>query len=122
MKKFIPTLLLIFLFLTSGVFAQNAKPTPPDDDGDVVKISTNLIQIDVSVTDKSGKIESPKISRFTKTAQSRTSPTFPLFLPVSARPRRLRRRTETAISFRACRPRRSDPSRSSARSRSSSTI
>jgi VWFA-related protein len=30
------------------------KPTPPDDD--VVKISTNLIQIDVSVTDPKGKV------------------------------------------------------------------
>jgi VWFA-related protein len=59
MKKFIPTLLLIFLFLTSSVFSQDAKPaaTPPDD-GDVVKISTALIQVDVSVTDKSGKIVS----------------------------------------------------------------
>ena len=36
-------------------FAQkNLRPRPPDDD--VVKISTNLIQIDVTVTDKNGKI------------------------------------------------------------------
>src|SRR5829696_1850508 len=36
--------------------AQDARPTPTPDDGDVVKISTALIQIDVTVTDKSGKI------------------------------------------------------------------
>src|SRR5438067_6726103 len=32
-----------------------AKPTPPTEN-EVVKISTNLVQVDVSVTDKSGKI------------------------------------------------------------------
>src|SRR5438876_5730249 len=31
------------------------KPTPPGET-DVVKISTNLVQVDVSVTDKSGRI------------------------------------------------------------------
>ncbi len=36
------------------VVAQRTTPTPPDDN-DVVKISTNLIQIDVSVTDSKGK-------------------------------------------------------------------
>ena len=36
-------------------FAQEAGPTPPAAE-DVVKISTNLIQLDVTVTDKSGKI------------------------------------------------------------------
>ncbi|HEY0050523.1 MAG TPA: VWA domain-containing protein [Pyrinomonadaceae bacterium] len=58
MKKSIPSLLLIFLFLTTSVFSQDAKPTAPPIDDDVVKISTTLIQIDVSVTDKSGKIVS----------------------------------------------------------------
>ena len=46
--------LLIFL-LTFSVFAQKPTPTPDDD---VVKISTNLIQLDVVVTDKNGKIVS----------------------------------------------------------------
>ena len=45
----------MFLFCSAGVFAQAVKPTPPEDN-DVVKISTNLIQIDVSVTDKKGKV------------------------------------------------------------------
>lgn len=57
MKAVLATLTLLILFGHSG-FAQSdplPKPTPPDD-SDVVKISTNLVQIDVTVTDKSGKI------------------------------------------------------------------
>ena len=58
MKIFFPATLL-FLVLASNVFSQtirpSAVPTPPADD-DVVKISTSLIQIDATVTDKSGKI------------------------------------------------------------------
>jgi len=49
-------LTIVFLFQLS-VFGQNKKPvptaTPPDDD--TIKISTDLIQVDVSVTDKNGK-------------------------------------------------------------------
>lgn len=42
---------------TAGLFAQTPTPTPDrSDDGDVVKISTALIQIDVTVTDRRGKI------------------------------------------------------------------
>jgi VWFA-related protein len=43
------------MFGVPGVFSQAITPTPPNDD-DVVRISTNLIQIDVSVTDKKGNI------------------------------------------------------------------
>ena len=47
--------ILAFLLCTAaGGFAQEASPTPPAAD-DVVKISTNLIQLDVTVTDRSGK-------------------------------------------------------------------
>src|SRR5687768_14881688 len=35
-------------------YAQQASPTPPDDQ--VVRISTDLIQIDVTVTDKNGQV------------------------------------------------------------------
>ena len=57
MKK--ASAIFTFLFLLcSTAFSQGAKPapstTPPDDD--VVKISTSLIQIDVSVTDSKGKV------------------------------------------------------------------
>jgi VWFA-related protein len=47
--------LITILFLTFVAAGQDAKPqpTPPDD---VVKITTNLIQVDVSVTDSKGKI------------------------------------------------------------------
>lgn len=48
---------LAFLIAVSTC-AQNARPTPrpaPPDDGEVVRISTNLIQIDVTVTDSKGK-------------------------------------------------------------------
>ncbi|CAN5495854.1 hypothetical protein BH10ACI2_BH10ACI2_07910 [soil metagenome] len=47
------------LVYSAAAFSQVAKPSPqstPPDDNDVVKISTNLIQVDVSVTDKKGKI------------------------------------------------------------------
>lgn len=48
----------LFLSLALGMasvsLAQVASPTPPVGD-DVVKISTNLIQVDVTVTDKDGK-------------------------------------------------------------------
>lgn len=43
-----------FLSLTISVFAQNPSATPPGDD--VVKISTTLIQVDVTVTDKNGNV------------------------------------------------------------------
>jgi VWFA-related protein len=65
MKKVFSQLLLIALFLASFTvwnFAQDkpaplAVPTPPvEEDTDVVKISTALIQLDVVVTDKSGKL------------------------------------------------------------------
>ena len=48
--------ILGFLLFTAAVgLAQEAAPTPPAAE-DVVKISTNLIQLDVTVTDKSGKV------------------------------------------------------------------
>ncbi len=57
MRKLVPTLALIFMF-GSAAFAQTPIPTPKpvEDDGEVVKISTALIQIDVTVTDKNGKV------------------------------------------------------------------
>lgn len=58
MKKFVLTSAFILLY-SLAIIAQNAKPTPtpkPTADEDVVKISTALIQVDVTVTDRSGKI------------------------------------------------------------------
>src|SRR5688500_17957905 len=50
--------LLISLFLAAWIaipgFSQNPRPTPTPADDEVVKISTNLIQIDVAVTDANG--------------------------------------------------------------------
>ena len=66
MLRFFSVSLLIFNFITFA-FAQNSSPTPTPtptpktteiDDNDIVKISTTLIQIDVTVTDKKGKIVS----------------------------------------------------------------
>jgi VWFA-related protein len=51
-------LFFVLLFITSFstvAFSQNQPPTPTKDDDDIVKISTSLIQVDVSVTDKDGK-------------------------------------------------------------------
>ena len=54
MKKIIASLIFIFLCaLTSS--SQTPTPTPAEDN-DVVKISTTLIQVDVSVTDKKGNV------------------------------------------------------------------
>jgi VWFA-related protein len=54
MQKF-SYLAAIILTLSIAVFSQTATPTPKTSD-DVVRISTNLVQVDVTVTDKSGKI------------------------------------------------------------------
>ena len=54
MKKFSFALSFVFLF-SSFLIAQNPPP-PPLDETDVVKITTTLIQIDVTVTDKKGNI------------------------------------------------------------------
>ena len=45
---------VVCAFSQTPVTTPTPKPTPVDDD--VVKISTNLIQIDVTVTDKKGKV------------------------------------------------------------------
>jgi VWFA-related protein len=56
MKNFILTLAFCF-FSVSFNLAQTPTPTPISvEDEDVVKISTTLIQIDATVTDKNGKI------------------------------------------------------------------
>ncbi|MCD9189510.1 MAG: VWA domain-containing protein [Pyrinomonadaceae bacterium] len=58
MKKSFLALVCAFWFV-ANVFSQTPNPTPtpqPADDDDVVKISTSLIQVDVTVTDKSGKV------------------------------------------------------------------
>jgi VWFA-related protein len=54
MKNAIFVILLSLTALSTVTLAQNIKPAPTPTDNDVVKISTNLIQIDVTVTDKKG--------------------------------------------------------------------
>lgn len=47
----------IIVFFSSFVFSQTPSPTPdavPEDDGQVVRISTSLVQMDVTITDKKG--------------------------------------------------------------------
>lgn len=60
MRKLIFTISLAYfsLFVVFSCFGQNAQPTqtPNTSDDDIVKISTTLIQVDVTVTDKIGKI------------------------------------------------------------------
>lgn len=54
MKNLLSAIVLT-LFFTAAFNAQTATPSPtPPDEGDVVKISTTLIQIDVTVTDRKG--------------------------------------------------------------------
>ncbi|MDQ2919830.1 MAG: hypothetical protein M3R10_08150, partial [Verrucomicrobiota bacterium] len=60
MKKFISAAAFI-IFVATVCLSQTAAPTvtpapKPVDAEDVVKISTSLIQVDVSVTDNSGKV------------------------------------------------------------------
>lgn len=51
------SLIILFFALFVSIAAQEPQSTPPtaQDDGDVVKISTNLIQFDVTVTNKNGE-------------------------------------------------------------------
>jgi len=54
--KFLCFCLLVLAFASRST-AQEASPTPtPHGEQDVVKITTNLIQVDVTVTDKDGKV------------------------------------------------------------------
>jgi hypothetical protein len=54
MKKLFISFMIVAA-ISIAAFAQNVKPTPPAGE-DVVKITTNLIQVDVTVTDKNGKV------------------------------------------------------------------
>lgn len=54
MKTLTFTLFLGFFLFVSSVPAQNVKPTPVNNEDDVVKITTKLVQIDAVVTDKNG--------------------------------------------------------------------
>src|SRR4051812_10822550 len=57
MKSRILTFLAFLFLLSFSAFAQVSQPDiPADQDDDVVKISTTLIQIDAVVTDKKGNI------------------------------------------------------------------
>ncbi|MEP7037939.1 MAG: VWA domain-containing protein [Acidobacteriota bacterium] len=58
MKNFIPAFVLVLFFaLTNSSQTLTPTPTPKPSDGeDVVKISTALVQVDVTVTDNKGKI------------------------------------------------------------------
>ncbi|MDQ3181293.1 MAG: LPS export ABC transporter periplasmic protein LptC, partial [Acidobacteriota bacterium] len=55
MRKFVLALTFVAAFVLTNA-AQTPTPTPVSVDDDVVKISTTLIQVDVTVTDKNGKI------------------------------------------------------------------
>ena len=116
MNQIFPLILLI-LIISASVFGQVARPTPlpaPPDDNDVVKISTTLIQVDVTVTDKRGKIindlrrdeieiyengQKQDISHFSFVPNQRETvekekvktPNAPLLPPTVVRPEQVRR-------------------------------
>lgn len=116
MNQIFPLILLI-LIISASVFGQVARPTPlpaPPDDNDVVKISTTLIQVDVTVTDKRGKIindlrrdeieiyengQKQDISHFSFVSNQRETvekekvktPNAPLLPPTVVRPEQVRR-------------------------------
>ncbi|HEX8921332.1 MAG TPA: VWA domain-containing protein, partial [Pyrinomonadaceae bacterium] len=61
MKKQTSLILILILSLFCQLKGQTPSPTPPQqqgtpDDEEVVRITTNLVQVDAVVTDKSGKI------------------------------------------------------------------
>lgn len=56
MKKLLFLLLGLIFVTPTALVAQQTNPTPPKDDDQIIKISTNLIQVDVTVTDKNGKL------------------------------------------------------------------
>lgn len=116
MRKIIFSFVLTMAF-GAAIVSQTPSPAatpPPADDTDVVKITTALIQLDVSVTDKKGKVvtdlrpdeievfengERQKITNFSFVSNARTTQAIvknktdkPLVLPPSAvRPERVRR-------------------------------
>ena len=54
--KQILSLVAVVLCFVSAVLAQTPRPSPTPDESDVVKITTSLIQLDVTVTDKKGNV------------------------------------------------------------------
>ena len=116
MKKYFVSVFAILL-AAANIFGQDIKPSPkptPPDDNEVVKISTNLIQVDVTVTDSHGKIISDlkrdeieiyengkkqDISNFSFVSNQRETvekakektPKAPLLPPTVVRPEQVRR-------------------------------
>ncbi|HKP70341.1 MAG TPA: VWA domain-containing protein, partial [Pyrinomonadaceae bacterium] len=101
----------LILFFFSAVSSQTQSPTPPPVDGtDVVKISTTLIQVDVTVKDKNGKVvtdlrpdeievyangEKQKISNFSFISNSppgqAPAADMPILPPTAIKPEKVRR-------------------------------
>jgi|CXWL01.1.fsa_nt_gi VWFA-related protein len=54
--KFFPTAIVVLIGCVVSTAAQTPTPRPTPPDTDVVKISTNLVQVDVTVIDKSGNV------------------------------------------------------------------
>jgi len=116
MRKLVFPFVLTLLSCTA-IYSQSGRPAPtptPPDDGDVVKITTALIQLDVTVTDKKGNIvtdlkqdeievyengEKQDITNFSFVSNLRTTeePTLakgekpPVLPPSIVRPERVRR-------------------------------
>jgi hypothetical protein len=72
MRNFPFAVFLLFL-LSISAFAQNPNPTatPPADEENILKISTALIQVDVTVTDKKGNISKIRWRKKTPTRKMR---------------------------------------------------
>ncbi|CAN5378841.1 hypothetical protein BH20ACI2_BH20ACI2_21810 [soil metagenome] len=56
MSKLLLLSIVLILGFSSTASAQTPQPTPQRPDDEVVRISTNLIQVDITVTDKKGNI------------------------------------------------------------------
>lgn len=56
MKKLLFLIFTIAIVSSTILGQQQPAPTPPKEEDQVIKISTNLIQLDVTVTDKNGKL------------------------------------------------------------------
>jgi hypothetical protein len=94
----------VLISATCVVSGFGQKPVPVLDRDEVVKISTTLIQVDVTITDTKGKpitdLSAPRRSRYTRTAKNSRSLTLPTSQAILLAQKRPSRRTKTPFPYR----------------------
>lgn len=98
-------LLFLLAFCATAHAQQSAKPKPsptPFDDGDVVRINTNVVQVDATVVDKNGKfVTDLKAEDFEITEEGKNiTPQYFSFIPlVEQRTEEVKGKTTTTSTF-----------------------